>query len=549
MRGGAKRIWAVAVALLLIGLAAWGTTELVSGDDGSGGSGGSGGGAKGPAAAAPARVPPGYDTIVPAPVSATAAPGVTWTLADDTVLFTEPGSPDAARVGALLAGMLRPATGYALPVREFDEDAPPSGIALVLEPDGPDGVEGYRLTVTAEAVEIRAARSAGLVNGVQTLRQLLPVDIESKTRAAGPWTVPGGSVTDMPRYAYRGMMLDIVRQYFTPEEVRRLADGISRYKFNYLHLRMTDDQGWRIAVDGLPRLTEVGGATQVGGGPGGFWTQQDYREVVAYAAERGLTLVPEIALPGHTNAALVAYPELGCDGREYEPYTGIDVGFSTLCVESEKTYEFVDEVIGQIAALTPGPYVHIGGDEAHTLKPEQFAAFMRRAQAIVQKHGKTVMAWHQLADAPPVPGAVVQYWNQQGREADMIVDAAQAGAKVVLSPSDHVYLDMKYDDADELGLTWGGTVDVRQSYEWEPATLLDGVPAEAVIGVEAPLWGETLNSFADAEYMAFPRIAGVSEIGWSAPEARGWDGYRTRLAAQLPRWDLAGIGYAKRDLD
>ncbi|WTW98007.1 beta-N-acetylhexosaminidase [Streptomycetaceae bacterium NBC_01309] len=548
MRGRAMRIWAVAVALLLVGLAAWGTVELASDGDGSEGSKPSDrAGGQGPAEAVGG--PQAYAAILPAPVRAAPTPGVTWTLAADTALFTEPGSADAARVGALLAGMLRPATGYPLPVREFDESAPPSGIALVLEPDGPDGAEGYRLTVTAQAVEIRAARPAGLLHGVETLRQLLPVGIESKTRAAGPWTVPGGSVTDSPRYAYRGMMLDIVRQYFTPGEVRRLVDDISRYKFNYLHLRMTDDQGWRIAVDGLPRLTEVGGATQVGGGPGGFWTQQDYREVVAYAAERGLTLVPEIALPGHTNAALVSYPELGCDGREYAPYTGIDVGFSTLCVESEKTYEFVDKVVGQIAALTPGPYVHIGGDEAHVLKPEQFAAFMERAQSIVRKHGKTVMAWHQLADVPPVPGAVVQYWNQQGREADMIVDAARAGAKVVLSPSDRVYLDMKYDGAEKLGLTWAGTVDVRRSYEWEPSTLLEGVPADAVIGVEAPLWGETLDSFADAEYMAFPRIAGVAEIGWSAPEARGWDGYRARLAAQMPRWDAAGITYAKRDLD
>ncbi|WP_436777544.1 beta-N-acetylhexosaminidase [Yinghuangia sp. YIM S09857] len=545
MRGGTKRIWAVAAALLLIfGLAAWGTVELVSGH------GPDGGGASGPTDAADAaRGAPGYDAILPAPVSATATPGVTWTLASDAAVFTDPGSAEAAQVGELLASLLRPATGYVLPVREFDANAPPSGIALVLEPDGPDGAEGYRLTVTADAVEIRAARTAGLRHGVQTLRQLLPVSVESKAPAAGPWTVPGGSVVDRPRYAYRGMMLDIVRQYFAPADVRRLVDDISRYKFNHLHLRMTDDQGWRIAIDGLPRLSEVGGATQVGGGPGGFWTQQDYREVVAYAAERGLTLVPEIALPGHTGAALVAYPELGCDGREYEPYTGIDVGFSTLCVESGRTYEFVDRVVGQVAALTPGPYVHIGGDEAHTLKPEQFAAFMRRAQEIVGRHGKTVMAWHQLADVPPVPGAVVQYWNQQGREADMIVAAARAGAKVVLSPSDRVYLDMKYDGAEKLGLTWAGTVDVRQSYDWDPATLLAGVPEDAVIGVEAPLWSETLDSFADVEHMAFPRVAGVAEIGWSVPEARGWDRYRARLAAQLPRWDVAGIAYARRDLD
>lgn len=552
MRGGSRRVWAILVALALVGLAAWGTTELLSDDDG----------AKTdarPSTAAPSTSAPqgrpisggmGYAGIVPAPANAVATPGVTWALGPDARILTAPGSAEAARTGDLLAAMLRPATGYALPVAALDGKAGPSDIVLVLEPDGPDGDEGYRLTVTAKGVEIRAARPAGLVYGAQTLRQLLPAEIESKTRVAGgPWMVPGGSVTDRPRYAFRGMMLDIVRQYFTPADVRRLADDLSRYKFNYLHLLLSDDQGWRIAIDGRPKLTEVGASTQVGGGPGGFWTQQDYREVVAYAAERGLTVVPEIAMPGHTNAALVSYPELGCDGRDYKPYTGMQVGFSALCVESEKTYQFIDEVIGQIAALTPGPYVHIGGDEAHTLKTEQFAAFMTRAQAIVQKHGKTVMAWHQLADAPPVPGAVVQYWNGQGREADMVVDSVRAGARIVMSPSDRVYLDMKYDGAEKLGTTWAGTVDVRQSYEWEPSTNLAGVPADAIFGVEAPLWSETLDTFADAEYMAFPRLPGVAEVGWSPPEARGWDGYRVRLQAQMPRWDLAGITYAKRDLD
>jgi hexosaminidase len=488
----------------------------------------------------------GYSALVPVPVRAAAAPGVAWVLAPDTRIHTAPGSAEAAGVGEFLAGLLRRATGYPVPVEASDA---PAGITLALEPGAfdRDGEEGYRLDVTAAGVAIRAARPAGLFFAVATLRQLLPAAVESAAGAqAAGWTVPGGSVADRPRYAYRGFSLDLARHYFTPAETRRFVDHLARYKFNTLHLHLTDDQGWRIAIDGRPNLTGVGAATQVGGGVGGFWTQDDYRAVVAYAAERFVTVVPEIDMPGHTNAALVAYPELGCDGGTYKPYTGVKVGFSALCVDSENTYAFVDEVVGQIAALTPGPYLHIGGDEAHTLPKDAYARFMARAQAIVERHGKRVMAWHQLADAAPVPGAVLEYWNQSGKDADRVAAAARGGAKVVLAPADHTYLDMAYAGGERLGLTWAGTVDVRQSYAWEPATHLDGVPEDAVLGVEAALWGETVTSVADAEYLVFPRLAGVAETAWSPRDARDWDGFRVRLAAQTAYWDAAGIGYAKR---
>ncbi|MDI2125197.1 beta-N-acetylhexosaminidase [Yinghuangia seranimata] len=494
--------------------------------------------------------PPAFEGLVPAPLRAAPAPGVTWTLGPDTRIHTSPGSAEAARIGRYLAELLRPATGFALPVEESDDR---SGIALVLDAtvgagDVPgDGDEGYRMEVAAGGVVVRASHAAGLFYGVQSLRQVLPAQIESATRVDAAWVVAGGSLTDKPRYAYRGLSLDIARHFFTPEEVKRFVDDLARYKFNHLHLHLTDDQGWRIAIDGRPKLTGVGASTQVGGGKGGFWTQDDYRVVVAYAADRFVTVVPEIDMPGHTNAALVAYPELGCDGKTYKPYTGTQVGFSSLCVENEQVYAFLDEVVGQIAALTPGPYVHIGGDEAHTLTPARYKAFMARAQKIVEKHGKQVMAWHQLAGAAPVDGAVLEYWNSSAQDASEVAAAAKAGAKVVMAPADHVYLDMAYAGGEKRGVTWAGTVSVKQSYQWEPSTHLKGVPEDAVVGVEAALWGETIRSMDDAEYLVYPRLPGVAEAAWSPRDARDWDAYQPRLANQKARWDLAGVNYARHD--
>ncbi|WP_436788743.1 beta-N-acetylhexosaminidase [Yinghuangia sp. YIM S10712] len=545
MRTPAARLLVVIVALALFGAGVWGVVSWLTG-----GSSGSGGSARSsPSSTSEERLPVSASTrlsdLVPAPVRAQPAAGADWALTAKARIRTAPGSAEAARTGEYLAKLLRPATGFDLPVQKGSGGA--SDIALVIEPGAADGPEGYRLDIGPDGVTVRAAQPAGLFHGVQSLRQLLPPQIESPTRVTGvPWALPGGSITDRPRFAYRGLSLDIARHYFTPAEVRRFVDHLARYKFNHLHLHLTDDQGWRIAIEGRPRLTEIGAATQARGGPGGFWTQDDYRAVVAYAAEHHITVVPEIDMPGHTNAALVAYPELGCDGKTYEPYTGTQVGFSALCVESEETYAFLDQVIGQIAALTPGPYVHIGGDEAHTLSAERYAAFMDRAQQIVVRHGKRVMAWNQLADATPVPGAVVEYWRPDARDAEAVARAARVGAQVVVAPADHVYLDMAYAPGERLGTKWAGFVDVEQSYAWDPATNVPGVPEESVIGVEAALWTETVGGVADAEYLVFPRLLSAAEAAWSPRETHDWQAFRARWAAQTPRWDIAGITYARR---
>ncbi|MET9803845.1 beta-N-acetylhexosaminidase [Streptomyces sp. NPDC006368] len=497
----------------------------------------------GPAtAAAPAARPLG--DIVPAPASVRPG-GTPYTLTDRTRIHVDEGSPEARRVAAHLASVLRPSTGYALPV--VDDDEGRGGIRLRLTPREPAlGEEGYRLESGRHGVTITAREEAGLFHGVQTLRQQLPAAVEKDTRQNGPWTVAGGTVVDTPRYAYRGAMLDVSRHFFTVEQVKRYVDRMALYKVNKLHLHLSDDQGWRIAVDSWPRLAAYGGSTQVGGGPGGFYTKAQYREIVAYAASRHLEVVPEIDMPGHTNAALASYAELNCDGVAPPLYTGTAVGFSSLCVREDITYDFVDDVIRELAALTPGRHLHIGGDEAHSTSHEDYVAFMDRVQPIVAKYGKTVIGWHQLTGANPAKGALAQYWGLDrtgDAEKARVAAAARNGTGLILSPADRIYLDMKYTKDTPLGLSWAGYVEVRRSYDWDPATYLPGAPASAVVGVEAPLWTETISSSAHIDRMAFPRLLGAAELGWSPAATHDWETYRQRLAGQGPRMEALGIDY------
>ncbi|MBN0048178.1 beta-N-acetylhexosaminidase [Streptomyces actuosus] len=491
-------------------------------------------------AAGAAPVP--LDRVVPAPASVRPG-GAPYRITSGTRIRVD-GTPEARRTGEYLAAVLRPSTGYALPV------TPGAGsgirLALVRDAEGELGAEGYRLRSDPRGVTISASTSAGLFHGVQTLRQLLPAAVERGTVQPGPWRVAGGTVTDRPRYAYRGAMLDVARHFFTVDQVERYIDQLALYKINVLHLHLTDDQGWRIAIDSWPRLAAHGGSTQVGGGPGGHYTKDDYQEIVRYAASRHLEVVPELDMPGHTDAALASYAELNCDGAAPPLYTGTDVGFSSLCVSKDVTYDFVDDVVREVAALTPGRYLHIGGDEAHSTSHEDYVKFMDRVQPVVAEYGKTVIGWHQLAAATPAGGALVQYWGLDSTgaaEKAQVVRAAQNGTGLILSPADRIYLDMKYDRSTPLGLSWAGYVDVRRSYDWDPGGYLPGVPASAVRGVEGPLWTETVADPAGLEYLAFPRLAGAAELGWSPAATHDWQSYRVRLAAQGPRWDALGVRY------
>ncbi|MGW8379920.1 beta-N-acetylhexosaminidase [Streptomyces sp. ODS28] len=489
-----------------------------------------------------AGAPRPLDRVVPAPASVRQG-GPGFSVGERTPIRVSGDSAAARRAGEQLAALLRPSTGYRLPVTSRPG---PDGIRLRLTRGGAErarlGDEGYRLAVDRRSVDIAAPTGAGLFHGVQTLRQLLPAEAEARSKRPGPWRVAGGTITDRPRYPYRGAMLDVSRHFLEADQVKRYIDHLALYKVNKLHLHLSDDQGWRIALDSWPRLASYGGSTEVGGGKGGYYTKSQYREIVRYAAERHLTVVPEIDMPGHTNAALASYAALNCDGKAPPLYTGTEVGFSSLCVKKEITYDFVDDVVREIAALTPGRYLHIGGDEAHATSHEDYAAFMARAQRTVRKYGKTVVGWHQITGAEPVKGAVAQYWGTTGKEKE-VVDAAKRGTRLILSPANRAYMDMKYNKDTPYGLSWAGYVEARQSYDWDPGSYVQGAPGEAVLGVEAPMWTETLERNDQIDYMAFPRLPGIAELGWSRADRTGWDDYRQRIAEQAPRWEELGITY------
>jgi hexosaminidase len=480
-----------------------------------------------------AATPAFPNVVVPAPVSATAN-GATFTLGSTATI-----SADAADVGNYLAGVLRRSTGYPLPVSTGG-----SGTIQLLLSGAPASVgsQGYQLTVTGTGVVVQANQAAGLFAGVQTLLQLLPAAAEGATVAAGPWTVPGGTVLDYPRFTYRGAMLDVARHFFTVAQVERYIDEIAGYKVNYLHLHLSDDQGWRIAINSWPNLATYGGSTEVGGGPGGYYTQADYSAIVAYAASRYITVVPEIDMPGHTNAALASYASLNCNGVAPKLYTGTSVGFSSLCVSLNLTYTFIDQVVGELAALTPGPYIHIGGDEASSTTASDYASFINRAQQIVASHGKTVIGWHDVAKATLLPSTVAQFWDTSTSNAPLAA-AVASGTTVIMSPANHAYLDMKYTHRTKLGQTWAGLIDVNTAYGWNPGAYVTGVGESSVRGVEAPLWTETIVTSADIDYMAFPRLPAIAELGWSPWSTHDVTAFDSRLGAQGPRWKIMGVNY------
>ncbi len=311
-----------------------------------------------------------------------------------------------------------------------------------------------------------------------------------------------------PRFEWRGAMLDVARHFFGVDDVKRFVDAIAALGLNRLHLHLTDDQGWRIEIESWPRLAEIGGLSAVGGGAGGFYTQTQYRELVEYATARGVVIVPEIDLPGHVNAALVAYPELAPAGYDAKPYTGIDVGFSTLDVANELTYSFVDDVVREVAALTPGDWFHVGGDEAAATPRADYVHFVERALEIVSAHGKVPVGWEEIARAKLPPGTIVQHWQDE----ELARAAVAQGARVLMSPATRTYFDMKLDPMTKLGLVWAGYVSVDDATGWDPARQVDGVGETDIVGVEGCLWSETFETYADIESMAFPRLDALAAI-------------------------------------
>ncbi len=478
------------------------------------------------------------ETLIPKPVSVTAT-NSSFEITNKTRIYFNKGSDGIESTAKYLAEILRPSTGFPVQVKSTLKKPKSGNIYLSLTDNKNLSEEGYELVITEKMVQLTANQPAGLFHGVQTIRQLLPDEIELKTHAGGPWLIGTGTILDYPEYEYRGAMLDVARHFFGVEDVKQFIDQLALYKINYLHLHLSDDQGWRIEIKSWPNLTLHGGSTEVGGGEGGFYTQEQYIDLVHYAAERFITIVPEIDMPGHTNAALSSYPELNCNGKATKLYTGTRVGFSTLCTKKEVTYTFIDDVIGELASMTTGPYIHIGGDESHVTPMKEYIPFINRVQEIVLKHGKMVIGWDEIAHSALKPNTVVQYWSL----AKNAKKGVGQGAKVLMSPAKRAYLDMQYDSTTTLGLHWAAYVEVDSSYSWDPEKLVPGITKEDILGVEAPLWTETITNMNDLEYMVFPRLPGLAEIGWTPAADRSWDEYKVRLGKHGKRMQALGINY------
>ena len=402
---------------------------------------------------------------------------------------------------------------------------------------GIEGQEAYQLQLTEEGVVLRAADEEGLYRAWQSLQQILVFSKETGK-------IPTGTITDKSVYPFRGVMLDVARHFFTVSEVKRFIDLIALYKFNFLHLHLSDDQGWRIEIKSWPDLTALSSDSEVGGTQGGFYTQEDYQELVAYAADRFITIIPEIDIPGHTNAALHAYPILNCNGVAPPVHTGIEVGFSSLCVEKPITYQFVEDVIRELAAITPGPYLHLGGDETQATPEDQFIDFVDKVLPMVNRYGKIPMGWFETRKTNYKGQVVSQYWAKEADDPEGV----RKGNPILMSPSSFAYLDMKYDTLSKHGLFWAGYTSVQKAYDWSPKTLVPSLPVEDIIGIEAALWSETISDNKGIDYLAFPRILGHAEIGWTEDELRNWEEYNQRLQKHLVWLQSKGVAYYKSPL-
>lgn len=500
------------------------------------------------------------DAVIPAPVELEPGEGV---LDLTTVTVVAPDD-----VTARLAGELLTTAGASV--------LPDGGVPVALTADptaGPEGSrnpERYTLTVTEGGVTVAAPERAGLLHGVRTLRQLVNA---GRGEAGAPLGVGAVVVRDEPRYRWRGLMLDVVRHWFGPADLRAVVDLVSSYKMNRLHLHLTDDQGWRLEIPSRPALTEKSSQGAVSGATGGFLSADEYRELQEYAAEREIVIVPEIDVPGHVNAATHAYGELTPSGEATDSYDGTEVGFSALHIDLPGTEPFLRDVFTDVAHMTLGPWVHFGGDEVHTMGAGEFGRFVTLCQEIITGAGKTPAAWQEAAgsahgdqsavaalhgeqgsgEAPDAgvadeeaalvnPGTVLQLWDTRPDPAPFL-RAAHAGARFVMSPADRAYLDMKYTPEHPLGLAWAGFVELRDSYDWDPAAVIDGLPESAVEGVSAALWTETILNRDDLFSMLLPRLAAVAETAWSRPGAKDWESFRTRVAVEANTWRRENAAY------
>jgi hexosaminidase len=522
--------------------------------------------------------------VIPEPVSLVEKTGV-FTLKDSVVINIAGSNKDAVKAADYLSKFITRATGFKTIVQN-------NGIAAAINltipalKDKELGAEGYQLIVSPKSVSISANEAAGLFYGVQTLLQLLPKEIESKKAVKNiSWKAPCVEIKDYPRFGWRGLMFDVCRHFFTKEEVKSYIDNMVKYKFNLLHLHLTDDEGWRIEIKSLPRLTSVGawnvkktGTFGTFSDPaddeprtyGGFYTQNDIKELVQYAKDRFVNILPEVDVPGHSMAAVVSYPELSCTAGadKYHIISGekfmiwpegahfYGLVDNTVCPANEKVYEFLDKVFTEVAQLFPFEYIHIGGDEtarnfwekSNTIKAlmqkeslknldEVQSYFEKRVEKIVESKGKKVIGWDEILEGGLAPGAAVMSW----RSIKGGIAAAKLGHEAVMSPSAYTYIDyMQSDKVTEPPVY--ASLRLNKAYQFEPVP--DGVEAKYIKGGQANLWTEQIYNMRQVEYMTWPRGFAISESVWSPKEKKNWNSFVSKVENHFDRLNVSQTKYA-----
>lgn len=496
-----------------------------------------------------AELPP--PSVVPEPTHLVQREG-SFELRSDTVIHYGMGTfPEAE----YLAEVLQPATGWQLAVREASADTEPSGgILLTLDPELKSlGREGYRLTVGPDSVRVLAYHPAGIFYGVQTIRQLLPEAIFSAEPMEGvEWMLPAVEIEDVPRFEWRGHLFDVGRHFFDVETVKRSIDLLALHKMNRFHWHLTEDQGWRLAIERYPKLTEIGAWRDDGEGGryGGYYTREEIREVIDYAARRHIVVVPEIDMPGHTLAALASYPSLGCTGGPYEVATTWGIFEDVLCVGSDATLSFVRNVLDEVTELFPSSHIHIGGDECPKTRwrecprcqariAEEGLAdeyelqswFITQVGAHLASRGRQLIGWDEILEGGLAPGAVVQSW----RGVRGGIEAASQGHDVIMSPTSHCYLDYSHT-----------TISLERAYSFEPIPEeLDPEFHHHVLGLEGNLWSEWVPDRDRLDHQVYPRLTALAEVAWSPAEQRDWEDFLRRMETHFQRFDRLGVQYAR----
>jgi hexosaminidase len=522
-------------------------------------------------------------SVIPEPVSMTRGSG--YYKLPESISVNIPNLPELKSTTESILGKLA-ATGKKVSIRN-DKSA---SIRFVLNKTAEKelGDEGYRLSVKSTGIQISANKPAGLFYGAQTLWQLLPQEIESKTKVSGVnWQAPVVEITDYPRFGWRGLMFDVSRHFFTKKDVEDFIDEMAQYKFNLLHMHLTDDEGWRIEIKSLPRLTSVGAWNVKREGYfgtfapipkdeprnyGGFYTQDDIRELVKYAQDRFVNILPEVDVPGHSMAAIVAYPDLSCtpgsdqyqviSGEKFMDWPGpVALEDNTLCPANEKVYTFLNTVFTEIAGLFPFPYIHVGGDECaknfweksdaikqlmakENLKTmeEVQSYFEKRVEKIVESKGKKLIGWDEILEGGLAPNALVMSWRGiQGGIA-----AAKMGHQVVMSPTTYVYLDYMQGDAISEPRIYS-TLRLNKTYEFEPVP--EGVESKYILGGQGNLWTEQVYNTRHLQYMIWPRSLAISESLWSPKEKKNWNWFATKVENNFGRMDLQNVKYARTMFD